>query len=130
VPRPSAATISAAERPESEHGGENLFADGSCDFRGLDEHYQFSESGWRDGAGGNFFAGIFQAAKKLGLHPVGCGFARSAGFDDGFKIIGQGLRVGQDLGVVRRDAVGGDEPGALGSGSSGGCGGLLRARRS
>src|SRR5260370_16189227 len=99
-----------------EHGSENFFGDGSGDFGGFDKVHQLGESGWRDGAGGNFFAGIFQAAKKLGLHPVGSGFAWGAGFDDGFEIVGERLRASKNFGVVGRDSVSGDEAGALGFG--------------
>jgi len=40
------------------------FYNGGGDFSGFNEFHQFGESGWRDGACGNFFAGIFQAAKS------------------------------------------------------------------
>ena len=71
------------------HGGENFFADGGGDFPGLDECDEFGESCWGDRAGVDFLAGIVQTAQKFGLHPVGGGFAGSAGFHDGFKIIGE-----------------------------------------
>jgi len=102
-----------------EHGGEHFFGNSAGDFAGFDELHQFGESGRRNGARADFLAGVFQAAKKFRLHPVGGGFAGSAGFDDGFKIIGESLRAGEDFGVVRRNAVGGAEAGALGFGEFG-----------
>ena len=102
-----------------EHGGENFFADGGGDFGGLHQGNQFRKRFCADGAQFDFFAGIVEAAEKFGLHPVGGGFAGSAGFHDGFEIIGKRFCCGEDFGVVGRDAVGRDEAGMPGIGEFG-----------
>jgi len=99
-----------------EHGGENFFTDGGGDFAGLHQGNELRERFCADGTQLDFLAGIIEAAKKLGLHPVGGGFAGSAGFHDGFEIIGERFCCGEDFGVVGSDAIGRDEAGAFGSG--------------
>src|SRR5690242_20291384 len=101
------------------HGGENFFADGGGDFAGLHQGNQLRERFRADGTQLDFLAGIVEAAKKFGLHPVGGSFAGSAGFHDGFEIIGEGSGGGEDFGVVGSDAISRDETGAFGFGEFG-----------
>ena len=83
-----------------EHSGEDLFADVAGNFTGFDKADQLRERLRADGACFDLLAGIVEAAEKLGLHPVGGGFAGSAGFHNRFEIIGEGLRAGEDFGVA------------------------------
>ena len=99
-----------------DHGRENFFPDGGCDFSGFHEFDEFGERLRTDRACVDFLAGIVQAAKKFGLHPVGRGFAKSASFHDSLEIVGQRLGCRENSGIVRRDAVGGDKAGAPGFG--------------
>src|SRR5215469_2415449 len=95
-----------------EHLGEDFLADGGSNLSGIDQNYDLAESLRRNGARGDFLAGIVEAAKKFGLHPVGGGFAGCPGLHHRFEIVRKGPGIGQNFRVVRRNSIGRNEANA------------------
>src|SRR4029077_14792574 len=96
-----------------EHGREYFFPAGGSDLTGLDKFQEFGKGCEGNRAGFNFLPGVVQSTQKFCLNPVGGSLRGSAGFYDRFKIIGEWPRGCQHAGVVWRQAMSGDEAGAL-----------------
>jgi len=62
--RPSAATISAAPRPDSNMVAKTFFPDGAGNLAGFDEFHHSASAAGETGLAFNFLAGIFQARRS------------------------------------------------------------------
>ena len=88
------------------HGGEHFFADGSGDFSGVDEHNEFAQRCWGDRAGVISLPESFRRRRSSVCIQLAAALPGAPAFTTDFKIIRQGLCIGQNFGVVGRDAVG------------------------